>query len=96
MLRGADTGRAFARSWQGRLPPDRATVQVDGFGPGARGLSLAAGGDALSWYVDGAPLAADPVSERVIWRPRTGGFYTVTVIDGEGRRAQARVQVKGG
>jgi penicillin-binding protein 1C len=78
------------------FPPDRATVQVDGFGPGARGLSLAAGGEALSWYVDGAPLAADPVSARVIWRPRTAGFYTVTVIDGAGRKAQARVQVKGG
>ena len=78
------------------FPPDRASVQVDGFGPKARGLSLAAGGEALSWYVDGAPLAADPVSARVIWRPRTAGFYTVTVIDAAGRKAQARVQVKGG
>jgi len=46
--------------------------------------------------VDGAPLSPDPVSERVVWRPRTAGFYTVTVIDGAGRRAEARVQVKGG
>jgi len=78
------------------FPPDQATVQVAGFGPKARGLALAAGGERLSWYVDGAPLAPDPVSERVIWRPRGAGFYTVTVIDGAGRRAKARVQVKGG
>jgi penicillin-binding protein 1C len=78
------------------FPPDHATVQVDSFGPKARGLSLAAGGEALNWYVDGAPLAPDPVSDRVIWRPRGAGFYTVTVIDGSGRKAQARVQVKGG
>ena len=89
-LQGASSGPRLI------FPPDRATVQVEGFGPSARGLSLAAGGEALSWYVDGAPLRPDPVSERVIWRPRTAGFYTVTVIDGEGRRAQARVQVKGG
>jgi len=84
--------------WGPRLifPPDQATVQVAGFGPAARGLALAASGDRLSWYVDGAPLAPDPVSARVIWRPRGAGFYTVTVVDGENRRAQARVQVKGG
>jgi penicillin-binding protein 1C len=78
------------------FPPDGATVQVDGFGPGARGLSLAAGGEALAWYVDGRPLDADPVGGHVIWRPGGPGFYRVTVVDGEGRQAQARVRVKGG
>ena len=78
------------------FPPDRSTVQVDGFGPGARGLALAAGGERLIWYVGGAPLKADPVSGRVIWRPASAGFYTVTVMDAEGRKAEARVRVKGG
>lgn len=78
------------------FPPDRSTVQVDGFGPSARGLALAAGGEQLVWYVGGAPLKADPVSGRVIWRPASAGFYTVTVMDAEGRKAEARVRVKGG
>jgi len=78
------------------FPPDRSTVQVDRFGPRARGLVLAAGGEQLVWYVGGAPLKADPVGGRVIWRPASAGFYTVTVMDAEGRKAQARVRVKGG
>ncbi|MBI1197644.1 MAG: penicillin-binding protein 1C [Phenylobacterium sp.] len=78
------------------FPPDGATVQVEGFGPRARGLSLAARGADLAWYVDGSPLAAEPVGGRVIWRPDGPGFYGVTVVDGEGRQAKARVRVKGG
>ncbi|MCW5760700.1 MAG: hypothetical protein KIS90_13105, partial [Phenylobacterium sp.] len=38
----------------------------------------------------------DPLSGRPIWRPPGPGFYQVTVVDSEGRRAQARVRVKGG
>jgi penicillin-binding protein 1C len=78
------------------FPPDQATVQVAGFGPASRGLALAAGGVGLNWYVDGQPLQPDPVSARVIWRPMSAGFYTVSVVDGEGRKATARIQVKGG
>lgn len=77
------------------FPPDQATVQVDGFGAGSRGLVLAAGGDRLSWYVGGRPLAADTLSGRTIWRPAGAGFYTVAVVDAEGRQAQARVRVEG-
>ena len=77
------------------FPPDQATVQVEAFGPRARGLVLAAAGDRLSWYVGGAPLAPEAVSGRPVWRPAAAGFYTLTVVDGEGRQAQARVQVRG-
>lgn len=78
------------------FPPDRATVQVDAFGPGSRGLVLAAGGENLSWYVDGRPVPLEPVSNRPIWRPAAPGFYAVTVIDAQGREAKARVRIKGG
>ena len=81
------------------FPPDGAILRAPGFGPASRGLVLAAGetvgGEALSWYVDGAPVAPDPVSGRAVWRPAGPGFYRVTVADGEGRRAQARVRVRG-
>lgn len=77
------------------FPPNGSSVQVEAFGPTSRGLALAAGGENLSWYVAGEPLAADPVSGRVIWRPKGPGFYRITVVDGEGRKATARVRIKG-
>jgi penicillin-binding protein 1C len=77
------------------FPPDGATVQVGGFGPSSRGLALAAGGEALTWYVQGRVLAPEPVSGRVVWRPKSPGFYRLTVVDAEGRRAEAKVRVKG-
>lgn len=78
------------------FPPDGATVQVEAFGPASRGLVLAAGGEGLRWYVEGAPLAVDPVSGRTVWKPAAPGFYEVTVIDGEGREARGKVRIKGG
>lgn len=78
------------------FPPDGATVQVDAVGPRARGLVMAAGGENLTWYVAGQPLAADPVSGKVIWRPAAAGFYRLRVIDDQGRAASARVRIKGG
>lgn len=77
------------------FPPDGATVQVDGFGPSSRGLVLSAGGEGLSWYVEGRPLPVDPVSGRTIWRPAAPGFYELTVVDRQGREARAKVRIKG-
>ena len=77
------------------FPPNGATVMANGFGPAARGLTLAARGDHLDWYVDGALIAPDPVSGQAVWRPSGPGFFHVVVVDGDGRRAQARVRVKG-
>ncbi|MBV9996081.1 MAG: penicillin-binding protein 1C, partial [Caulobacteraceae bacterium] len=78
------------------FPPNGATIQADGFGPASRGFALAAGGSGLSWYVDGAPVPQDPVSGQAIWRPAAPGFYRISVIDADGRGAEARVRVKGG
>jgi penicillin-binding protein 1C len=33
---------------------------------------------------------------KVIWKPTTPGFFKLEVVDGEGRKAQARVRVKAG
>lgn len=78
------------------FPPNGATVQVEAFGPSSRGLVLAAGGEALRWYVEGRPLPVDAVSGRAVWRPSAPGFYDVTVIDGQGREARSKVRIKGG
>lgn len=76
------------------FPPNGATVQVEALGPRSRGLVLAAGGEGLTWYVEGRPLAADPVSGRTVWRPDAPGFYEITVIDGEGRSARSKVRIR--
>jgi penicillin-binding protein 1C len=74
------------------FPPDGAQVLVDGYGPGSRGLVLAAHGDDLSWYVDGRPLAS--ANGQVVWRPDGSGFYRIAVVDGRGRQAVAQVRVR--
>jgi penicillin-binding protein 1C len=89
-LRAADEGPRLI------FPPDGASVQVDALGPKARGLVLAAEGEGLTWYVEGTPLGPDPVSGRAIWKPTAPGFYRLTVVDAEGRKAAARVRIRGG
>ena len=76
------------------FPPDGATVEVDGVGHASRGLVLAAEGDDLSWYVDGVPLASDPLTGKPLWRPTGPGFFKLEAVDAEGRKAAARVRVK--
>jgi penicillin-binding protein 1C len=76
------------------FPPDGASVRVESFGPSSPGLVLAGQGEGLDWYVDGAAVPTDPTSGRPVWRPATPGFYLVTAVDAEGRRARARVRVR--
>ena len=78
------------------FPPDGATIQADGYGPGSRGLVLAARGEGLTWYVEGVPVPLDPVSGRPIWRPPAPGFYRLMVVDASGARQTARVRIQGG
>ena len=89
-LRAADAGPRLI------FPPDGASVQVDALGAKGRGLVLAAQGEGLTWYVEGAPLDVDPVSGRAIWKPTAPGFYRLIVVDAAGRKANAKVRVKGG
>jgi len=88
----------LARAGEGpRLifPPDGAIIVTPAFGPTSRGLVLAGEGEALVWYVDGAPVPRESVGGQPLWRPASPGFYRVTAVDGDGRKAQARVRVKG-
>ena len=78
------------------FPPDGSTVQTDGLGPTSRGLVLAAQGEGLTWYVDGALLEPDPQTGKNVWRPATPGFFKLAVIDAAGRKAEARVRIKSG
>lgn len=72
------------------FPPDGASVEAQA----GRGLVLAARGEALSWYVDGRPLAKDPLQGSPVWRPPGAGFYEISVVDAQGRTARAHVRVR--
>jgi penicillin-binding protein 1C len=74
------------------FPPDGAAVMVDGYGPGSRGLALAARGDNLRWYVDGSPLTK--ANGQVVWRPAWPGFYRIVAMDERGRAATARIRIR--
>jgi penicillin-binding protein 1C len=73
------------------FPPDGASVETEA----GRGLVLSAKGEGLSWFVDGRPLAKDQLAGAPVWRPAGPGFYTIRVVDAEGRQAKARVRVRG-
>ena len=48
----------------------------------------------VRWYADGAPLAPEPGTGRVVWRPPAAGFYRLTVVDAQGRAVDAKVRVR--
>ena len=74
------------------FPPHASEIVVT-----ERGVALAARGKApLTWYADGAPIAREDSSGRAVWRPAGEGFFEVTVVDAEGRRASSRVRVRRG
>ena len=75
------------------FPPDGSRVVVERFGTQSRGLTLAATGEALRWYVDGAPLPWAGLTGAPVWRPPSPGFYRITAVDGRGGQAEARVRV---
>ncbi len=73
------------------FPPDNAEVWRDE--EHASFVLAAEGQGHLAWYVDGAPLGRN-TSGDVVWRPAEAGFYSLTVVDTQGRSARTRVRVR--
>lgn len=71
-------------------PPDGAVVAWDG-----RDIPLQANGGRgpLRWLVDGRPLPAGQPRRTLYWNPDGIGFVRLTVIDADGRSAQANVRL---
>jgi penicillin-binding protein 1C len=84
-----DSGRSGP---QMLFPLDGASVIVEGYGPKSRGLALAARGENLRWYVNGAPL--NEGDTQAIWRPDYPGFYSLAAVDDQGRSSTSRVRVR--
>ncbi|MEM1380121.1 MAG: penicillin-binding protein 1C [Pseudomonadota bacterium] len=72
------------------FPPDGATLV-----PHRDGLPFVLAGRARSraqWYADGRALPADR-DGNVLWQPNSAGFYTLSLIDADGRRSDASVRI---
>jgi penicillin-binding protein 1C len=91
--RGAEIADAGLRP-EIAFPPDGARVEADpGFG-GEVALKLRSGVPPFLWLIDGAPLGP-PVPEReAAFRPAGAGYVSISVIDGNGAAARARVFVQ--
>ena len=56
------------------------------------GLRLSGGQRPFRLFVDGLPLDRS-VSRQLTWRPAGTGFYTLSVVDGNGRTVEASVEI---
>ncbi len=74
------------------FPRDGVEVFLSG---AERGFSFAARGGSRDyrWYVNGETIPVDELGARHVWHPTVPGFYDVTVVDGEGRKAVSKVRV---
>lgn len=100
---GDDDEAPMSALAQFRMPQSTSAPQIifprDGvevfLGGADRGFSFAARGGAQDyrWYVNGAPLTQEAMSGRYVWRPSRPGFYDVTLVDSEGRKATSKVRV---
>jgi penicillin-binding protein 1C len=74
-----------------QMPVDGATVDL-----AKESLVLTARGGALPlrWLVNGRPVDSEPFRRQAEWLPDGRGAARVTVIDGLGRSASAKVWLK--
>jgi penicillin-binding protein 1C len=73
------------------FPPDGAELWSD---QEHRDFVLVAEGRGrLTWYVAGRPVDRNLAGESV-WRPLGPGFYTLSVVDSEGRTTTTKVRVE--
>lgn len=75
------------------FPPDGAEVYTDTLGPKARGFTISARaeGDSYNAYINGEALTK--TGRHYVWRPEAAGFYTLTIIDDDGRQAKSHLRV---
>jgi penicillin-binding protein 1C len=74
------------------FPPDRSEVAVER--EGAVLLKAEGGVLPLTWLVDGAPVGTSRDRRQLLWRPASGGFTKVSVVDAAGRVDRVTVRLR--
>ncbi len=72
------------------FPPNNAEIWADK--PDRAFVLAARGAGDLAWFAEGRPVALNAAGDA-LWRPNGPGFYTLTVVDPDGRSARTRVRV---
>jgi penicillin-binding protein 1C len=77
------------------FPPDGARIDLSDAGPdAAMALKVLGGVPPFTWLVDGVPVATGEVRRQSLWEAPPPGFARLSVIDGRGATASARVRVE--
>ncbi len=88
----ARSGAFLTRPLRIAFPPDRADVEVGG--PDTAVVLKASGGELpLTWFADGAPIAARQRTRQFIWSDARSGFIRLSVVDAKGRTDRVMVRL---
>ncbi|EXJ15568.1 penicillin-binding protein 1C [Imhoffiella purpurea] len=74
-------------------PPSGARIDLGLSGGSGRPLALKVRGGRppFTWFADGSPIQRQPFAREILWTPGGVGFLDVSVVDGQGHSARARV-----
>lgn len=75
------------------FPPDGSEVFANALGRDARGFTLSVRTEdgAYTAFINGEPI--EKTGRHYVWRPKTAGFYKLTVVDRKGREATSKIRV---
>jgi penicillin-binding protein 1C len=76
------------------FPPDRAEIEVEEGEDATVAVKAEGGALPLTWLLDGAPIASDPVSREAELPAGRRGFFRLSVIDAKGRTDRVTIRVK--
>jgi penicillin-binding protein 1C len=74
-------------------PVSGSEIYPDAFGGDGVVFAASGGEGGYRWYVDGEEIKTPATQSRPVWRPAATGFYDITVVDGHGLSASAKVRV---
>ena len=76
------------------FPPDGARIDLGGDQAPALSLKVNGGTPPFTWLADGVPIAEREFRRDTFWDQPSHGFARLSVIDGKGKTASARVRVE--
>jgi penicillin-binding protein 1C len=76
------------------FPPDRAEIEVEEGEDSTVAVKAEGGVLPLTWLLDGAPLASDPMSREAELPAGRRGFFRLSVIDAKGRADRVTIRVR--
>ncbi len=76
-----------------KFPADGSVVEIDA-AEALLPIEVIGGQRPFTWLVNDKPVASGGMRRRHAWQPDSPGFYSLAVIDAEGRHVRARVELR--